>query len=96
MESISIIKCNPDNGLLTRLIFDEGLEIEGERVFVMNIDSCIVPGNDKKPYQISVSDLGSNRALEITRSAAEDIVNNHLNTAEKYKQQYIKQRFFSR
>lgn len=92
IEATQITRNEYGKGLLTRLFFDEEIEIgpEKNKSFSMTIDTCIVPGNEEYPYEILVSDNKIGK-LSSERCSKQDMRDTHLKVVNHYKEEYFKE-----
>ena len=92
IEATQITRNEYGKGLLTRLFFDEEIEIgpEKNKSFSMTIDTCIVPGNEENPYEILVRDDKIGK-LHSERCSKQDIIDMHFKVVNHYKEKYFKQ-----
>ena len=94
IEITNIISNEYGKGLNTKLIFDGGIQLGGskEREYgTIDIDTCIVLGNEKCPYEISVAN-NKGETLFDGRCSTKNMIIEHFAKVDLYKGMYLNQK----
>ncbi len=81
-------------GLHTSLVFRGGIEItKGKKIVCMEIDTCIVPGNEESPYEsIVLDDEASNLNSFNLRCSNSEYIGQHFNIVNNLKRTYLEEK----
>ena len=88
VESTRTTSNEHGKGLHTVLLSDEMIDVcHNKKAFSINIETCIVPGNDKYPYETTAFD---NNGEKLYQERCDDMVWSHLALIDRYKREFFR------